>query len=286
MMTKHILLALFTGARVALGDNTIVVQEIDPGEVISLAVSDLTPTTVQFPSGLGAVIGVGITEGGSEPANFQLNHHGHWFAIRALLPGVRTRLNVLWGGDFYVFEVAHSMRPVSVMTCVPKQQSAGKMTEISHPVDKASIQLEAGDVLRLIHRVEALDFIQGYQFESRELVSRRLHGKQSFSGFTGELTRVAYFRRYRLFVFLVRFINHRDHDLFFEPASLGVRVADTERLNWFVQADGRIPAGGSIQVPFVITFSQDHPTPVSISNKFSLVVQPTRRAGRVGAGIR
>ena len=282
MMTRYMVWALFTMSRLALGNDTVLTQEVEPTEVIPLAISDLVPTTVQFPSPLDAVIGVGVIEGGSEPANFQLNHNGDWFAIRALRPGVVTRLNVLWKGDFYVFEVKHSLTPVSVMTCTPKAQAARKMVEIFARSYKGPIHLETSDLLKLVHRVEALDFTDGYECEYNQLVSRRLSGKESFGELDGELTRVAYFRRYGLFVFLARLFNHTDDDVFFEPRNLGVRVADMVRLNHFSPAEKKIRGGETLRVSFVIRFAKDHPTPVSISNDFALVVQP---AGSMGEKV-
>ena len=216
-----ILCLLFTIPALAqTGPNYKAIKQfpLDDRTVYEIKVGKDQATTVMFPSSITAIEGANVTVDPKYPAAVLLSHakDGYFFSLRALEEPTFANLNVIWNRKTYVLEIKTDPQPFNSVTFFePAEPGSESEKESLGPIR----------LLGLLDKAKAYHLIQSQYPEAIPQVdTAQPHNRIAYKDFEVEVAEVFRFDPEDTLVFKILLYNDSNHEIFYQPQSLAIRV--------------------------------------------------------------
>jgi hypothetical protein len=191
---------------------------LDDRTVYQIKVGKNQVTTVMFPNSISALEGANITTDPKYPAAVLLSHakDRYFFSLRALQENVSANLNVVWNRKTYVLELQSDAQPFNSVTFYQPAEPGS----VSERDRLGTIRL-----LGLLDKAKAYHLIQSQYPEAIPQVdTAQPHNRIPYKDFEVEVAEVFRFDPEDTLVFKILLYNHSNHEIYYQPQSLAVRV--------------------------------------------------------------
>jgi len=275
--------ALVLSCAVALADPvatppaTIKQFPLDERTVYQIPIGRDVPTTLMFPSALTAIEGANVSSSAEAPAPVLLAYTPgqHFFSVRALEPGAKGAVNVVWKGRTFVIRLQESAEPFGSVTFI-EEDFAGRAR-----AQQKRITPEA--LLGLLDQAKGFALVaQQYPEAVRQIEHVAPRNVCFYRDFQVTVEEVFRFDPEDTLVFRVRFENHGETELHYLPQRLAARVGINVYYPAIVDASGIVPPKAATTAYFAITGT---PTGgranLSVKNTFSIVVSRVDRDAKL-----
>ena len=257
-------------------DNPIQQFPLDERAVYTIPIARNQITTIQFPSAPTALEASGITPDTQLNAPVLLHYQPGrcFFSVRALVDHATANLNVIWNKKTYVLQFTTEGKPYNSVTFYPPaDRNYGLRKEVGPPQLLSVLDLaKAYPVLRL-QNPGLLPQIQTAQPHQRML----------YKDFEVEITDVYRFEASDTLVFRLIFHNQTDHEIYYQPQSLAVRVGSRVYPCSIADASGIMPPAqkdddGTLHPSATLGFFAITGSPeggrnqLSVMNRFNILV--------------
>jgi hypothetical protein len=251
---------------------------LDDRTVYQIKVGKNQVTTVMFPSSISALEGANVTVDPKNPAAVLLSHakDRYFFSVRALQEDVSANLNVVWNRKTYVLELQSDDQPFNSVT-------------FYQPAEPGSVsqQNSLGPVrlLGLLDKAKAYHLIQSQYPEAIPQVdTAQPHNRISYKDFDVEVAEVFRFDPEDTLVFKILLYNHSEHEIYYQPQSLAVRVGLDVFFTALSDASGIMPPASfnpvtkKVQPSVSLAYFVVSGTPnggrnnLAVSNTFNVIV--------------
>jgi hypothetical protein len=191
---------------------------LDDRTVYQIKVGKNQVTTIMFPSSISAIEGANVTIDPKYPAEVLLSHakDRYFFSIRALQEPASANLNVVWNRKTYVLEIQSDPEPFNSVTFYePSEPGTNSETAGLGPIR----------LLGLLDKAKEYHLIQSQYPEAIPQVDTvQPHNRIAYKDFEVEVAEVFRFDPEDTLVFKILLYNHSDHEIYYQPQSLAVRV--------------------------------------------------------------
>jgi hypothetical protein len=191
---------------------------LDDRTVYQIKVGRNQVTTIMFPSSISAIEGANVTIDPKYPAAVLLSHakDRYFFSIRALQEPASANLNVVWNRKTYVLEIQSDPEPFNSVTFYEPAESG---------INSETASLGPIRLLGLLDKAKEYHLIQSQYPEAIPQVdTAQPHNRIAYKDFEVEVTEVFRFDPEDTLVFKILLYNHSDHEIYYQPQSLAVRV--------------------------------------------------------------
>lgn len=277
LRTHHLLsllLAVLAAGR-ALAQGTPVVRQfpLDERMVYEIPISREAPTTLMFPSAPTAIEGANVSASPDSPAPVLLAYTPGrtFFSVRALEPGARAAVNVVWKNRTFVLRFAAGAEPFGSVTFY-EDELAGRSAALHRRVSPEVL-------LGLLDRAKSYALVRMQYPEVAQQIEYAAPGS------------VSYYRDYRVtveevfrfdpedtLVLRLRFENTGDSEVIYQPQRLAVRVGGNVYYAVVADASGIVPPKAATTGYLAITGTpRGGRANLSIKNQFSVIVARVER---------
>jgi hypothetical protein len=251
---------------------------LDERTVYLIKVGKDQPTTIAFPGKLSALEGGGITTDPQTPAPvfLQYKEGRHFFTVRALVEPAAAALNVIWNNRVYVLKLQSDPEPFRSVTFYEPAESPG---------DSGKDPVGPTQLLGLLDRAKSFHVIQAqYPDLTAQIETAAPQRRIFYKDFDVVLAEVFRFDPEDTLVFKLLFFNHTEKEIFYQPQSLAVRIADKVYYASLSDASGIMPPGhkdsktGQIEPGASLAYFAVRGTPdggrhnLSVKNDFNVIV--------------
>lgn len=273
-----LLLTFLAVAQTAPNYKAIKQFPLDDRTVYHVKIGRNQVTTVMFPSSISAIEGANVTIDPKNPAPVMLSHarDRYFFSLRALQEPASANLNVVWNRKTYVLEIETDPEPFNSVTFYqPSDPGPGSQKEALGPVR----------LLGLLDKAKAYHLIQSQYPEAIPQVDvGQPHNRIAYKDFDVEVAEVFRFDPEDTLVFKVLLYNHADHEIYYQPQSLAVRVGLDVFYSALSDASGIMPPAyldpstGKIQPSVSLAYfvisgaSNGGRNNLAITNSFNVIV--------------
>jgi hypothetical protein len=208
---------------------------LDDRMVYQIKVGKDQVTTVMFPSSISALEGANVTADPKYPAAVLLSHakDRYFFSLRALQEDASANLNVVWNRKTYVLEIQSDDHPFNSVTFYQPAEPGS----ISQKDTLGPIRL-----LGLLDKAKAYHLIQSQYPEAIPQVdTAQPHTIIKYKDFEVEIAEVFRFDPEDTLVFKILLYNQTDHEIYYQPQSLAVRVGLDVYFTVLSDASGIMP---------------------------------------------
>ena len=270
-------------ACVALADpqplqlNAIKQFPLDERTVYEIPVGRDVPTTLMFPSSISAIEGANVSASPDTPAPVLLSYTPgqYFFSVRALTPGAKGAVNVIWHNRTFVIRFQEGVNPYGSVTFY-EDDFSGR----GHAVQK---RVTPDVLLGLLDRAKNYGLIE---MQYPEAVQQIEHGEPGsvcyYRDFQVTVEEVFRFDPEDTLVFKLSFENKGNAEIYYQPQRLAVRVGLNIYYPSIADASGIIPPKATTTAYFAITGS---PTGgranLSIKNAFNIIVTRVERDAKL-----
>lgn len=250
---------------------------LDERTVYQIAIGRDVPTTLMFPSALTAIEGANVTASPETPAPVMLAYTPgqHFFSVRALEPGAKGAVNVVWRQRTFVIRFLEASEPYGSVTFYEDDFSGRGRAGQKRVTPEA--------LLGMLDRAKGYGLISMQYPEAVQQIERTSPGNASYyRDFQVIVEEVFRFDPEDTVVFKLRFENHGDSEVRYLPQRLAARVGLNVYYPSIVDASGIVPPKSVTNAYFAITGS---PTGgranLSVMNVFGIVVQRIERDAKL-----
>lgn len=270
-------LALGSGVPARAAAPVVVRQfPLDERTVYEIPISADAPTTLMFPSALTAIEGANVSASPDAPAPVLLAYTPGrtFFSVRALEPGARAAVNVVWKNKTYVLRFAVSAEPYGSVTFY-EDALAGRSPSLQRRVTPEVL-------LSLLDRAKNYALVRSQYPEAVQQIEYATPGSVSFyRDYRVTVEEVFRFDPEDTLVFRLRFENTGENEVIYQPQRLAVRVGGNVYYGAVADASGIVPAKATTFGYLAITGTpRGGRANLSIKNHFSVIVA---RVGRDAA---
>ncbi len=264
-------LAIAIGARGeprALQSQVIKQFPLDERTVYEVPISREVPTTLMFPSAVMGLDGANVSASPENPAPVLLAYTPgrSFFSVRALEPGARAGVNVIWRNKTFVIRFVDSDEPYASVTFY-EDELAGRSISLQRRVTPDVL-------LSLLDRAKSFALIQTQYPEAVQQIERVSPGTVSlYKDFRVTIDEVFRFDPEDTLVFRLKLESTGDAEVIYQPQRLAVRVGQEVYYASIVDASGIVPAKGSTTAFFAVTGTpRGGRANLSVKNAFNVVV--------------
>lgn len=191
---------------------------LDDRTVYQIKVGKNQVTTIMFPSAISALEGANVTSDGKNPADVLLSYAKgrYFFSLRALHEDASANLNVVWNRKTYVLEIQSDDQPFNSVTFY-------EAAEPGSPYQREN--MNPARLLGLLDKAKAFHLIQSQYPEAIPQVdTAQPHNRIAYKDFEVEVAEVFRFDPEDTLVFKILLYNNSDHEIYYQPQTLAVRV--------------------------------------------------------------
>ena len=250
---------------------------LDERTIYQIPIGRDVPTTLMFPSALTAIEGANVSSSAEAPAPVLLAYTPgqHFFSVRALEPGAKGAVNVVWKGRTFVIRFQENAEPFGSVTFI-EEDFAGRARALQK-------RLTPENLLGLLDQAKGFALVAQQYPEAVRQIEHVTPGNVCFyRNFQVTVEEVFRFDPEDTLVFRVRIENRGDTELHYLPQRLAARVGINVYYPAIVDASGIVPAKAATTAYFANTGT---PTGgranLSVKNTFSIVVPRVARGAKL-----
>ena len=250
---------------------------LDERTVYQIPVGRDVPTTLMFPSAISAIEGANVSANPETPAPVLLSYTpgNYFFSVRALTPGAKGAVNVVWRNRTFVIRFEEGPAPYGSVTFYEDNFTGG-----GQAVQK---RVTAEVLLGLLDRAKDYQLIALQYPEAVQQIEHAEPGTICFyKDFLVTIEEVFRFDPEDTLVFRLRFENKGDTEVRYQPQRLAVRVGQNVYYASIADASGIVPSKATTTAFLAITGS---PTGgranLSIKNQFNILVTRVERDAKL-----
>jgi hypothetical protein len=268
-----VLLGTALGGTQPLRTDVIKQFPLDERTVYEIPIARDVPTTLMFPSAISAIEGANVTTNPDTPAPVLLTYNaGQYFlSVRALAPGARGAVNVVWRNRTFVIRFQEGPAPYGSVTFYDDDFSGA-----GHAVQKR-VTPEA--LLGLLDRAKSYQLIEMQYPEAVQQIEHTEPGNICYyRDFQVIVEEVFRFDPEDTVVFKLRFENKGAAEICYQPQRLAVRVGQDVYYPAIVDASGIVPPKAATTAYLAITGNPaGGRANLSTKNIFSIIVMRVER---------
>jgi hypothetical protein len=250
---------------------------LDERVVYEIPISGDAPTTLMFPSSLTAIEGANISATPDQLAPVLLAYTPGrtFFSVRALEPGAKAAVNVVWKNKTYVLRFSVNPEPYGSVTFY-EDELTGRSVTLSRRVTPEVL-------LALLDRAKSHALIaQQYPEVAQQIECARPGTASFYKDFRVTVEEVFRFDPEDTVVFRVRLDNAGDSEVIYQPQRLAVRVGANVYYASIADASGIVPPKASTVGYFAITGTpRGGRANLSIKNRFGIIVTRVERDAKL-----
>jgi len=250
---------------------------LDERVVYEIPISGDAPTTLMFPSSLTAIEGANISASPDQLAPVLLAYTPGrtFFSVRALEPGAKAAVNVVWKNKTYVLRFSVNPEPYGSVTFY-EDELTGRSLSLSRRVTPEVL-------LALLDRAKSHALIaQQYPEVAQQIEYARPETTSFYKDFRVTVEEVFRFDPEDTVVFRVRFDNVGESEVIYQPQRLAVRVGANVYYAAIADASGIVPPKASTTGHFAITGTpRGGRANLSIKNTFGVIVSRVERDAKL-----
>jgi hypothetical protein len=250
---------------------------LDERVVYEIPISGDAPTTLMFPSSLTAIEGANISASPDQLAPVLLAYTPGrtFFSVRALEPGAKAAVNVVWRNKTYVLRFFVDSEPCGSVTFY-EDELTGRSAALSRRVTPEVL-------LALLDRAKSHAVIaQQYPEVAQQIEYARPNTASFYKDFRVTVEEVFRFDPEDTLVFRVRFDNAGENEVIYLPQRLAVRVGANVYYASIADASGVVPPKASTVGYFAITGTpRGGRANLSIKNTFGVIVSRVERDAKL-----
>jgi hypothetical protein len=272
-----ILLGTALGETQPLRTDVIKQFPLDERTVYEIPIGRDVPTTLMFPSAISAIEGASITTNPDTPAPVLLTYNaGQYFlSVRALVPGAKGAVNIVWRNRTFVVRFHEGAAPYGSVTFYDD--------DLSGPGRAVQKRVTPEALLGLLDRAKSYQLIEMQYPDAVQQIERTEPGNVCYyRDFQVIVQEVFRFDPEDTVVFKLRFENKGGSEIYYQPQRLAVRVGQNVYYPSIVDASGIVPPKAATTAYFAITGS---PTGgranLSTRNIFSIIVMRVERDAKL-----
>ncbi len=272
-----ILLGSALGETQPLRTDVIKQFPLDERTVYEIPIGRDVPTTLMFPSAISAIEGANITTNPNTPAPVLLTYNaGQYFlSVRALVPGARGAINIVWRNRTFVIRFQEGPSPYGSVTFYDD--------DISGPGRAAQKRVTPDVLLGLLDRAKSYQLIEMQYPDAVQQIEHTEPGNVCYyRDFQVIVEEVFRFDPEDTVVFKLRFENKGGAEILYQPQRLAIRVGLDVYYPSIVDASGIVPPKAATTAYLAIT---GNPTGgranLSTKNIFSVIVMRVERDAKL-----
>jgi hypothetical protein len=244
--------------------------QLDDRVVYIVPVATNRVTTISFPGPIAAIDAAGVTADPRMAGQFQLAHTkgAAFFSVKALAPKASANVNVRWGKNTYVFQLAESPQPVLSLILEARPSAGGvKPAPVVSPTRLLALldKAKAFPLLKLQHpeAVASVDFVT---FEKKPSVS-------DFNDYEIRIEEAFRFNAEDTLVLHLLLNNKTDVPIHYRPDSFALRIGSRIYRQSISDAAGLIPPKAEVTAYFAVTGTPEGGrNELSLKNEFTVLV--------------
>lgn len=250
---------------------------LDERTVYEVPISRELPTTLMFPSAITGLEGANVSANPDNPAPVLLAYTPgrYFFSVRALEPGARAGVNVIWKNKTYVIRFTAAEEPYASVTFY-EDELAGRSASLQRRVTP--------DVLiGLLDRAKSFALVQTQYPEAVQQIERITPGTVShYKDFRVSIEEIFRFDPEDTLVFRLRIESTGDQEVIYQPQRLAVRVGQDVYYASISDASGIVPPKASTSAFFAVTGTpRGGRANLSVKNAFSIIVPRVERDAKL-----
>ncbi len=260
-------------------NNTDVIKEyvLDSNTVYNIPVGN-APTTIAFPGPLSSIDGANVSSDPANKAPVLLSHVNgrYFFSIRAAQPKAQAALNIVYKDQTYAFNFYNREGSIpyrTVRLIERKESSPDRQNATDRPQELRKLTPTA--LISLLDRAKSYHVVGQAHPASVDDVEWRSpeSAVTEYRDFNVAIEELFRFRDYDTIVFKVRFRNKIGDDIFYQPQTVAVRVAQNVYYPSIADASGIIPAQSDSAAYIAITGKPNgERADLSLKNAFQIIV--------------
>ncbi len=250
---------------------------LDERSVYEIPISTEAPTTLMFPSALTAIEGANVSASPENPAPVLLAYTAGrtFFSVRALEPGARAAVNVVWKNKTYVLRFTVGQEAFGSVTFY-EDELTGRSASLRRRVTPEVL-------LALLDRAKSHALIASQYPEAAQQIERATPASVTYyKDFRVTIEEVFRFDPEDTVVFRLRFENGGDHEIVYQPQRLAARVGQNVYYAAIADASGIVPPKATTIGFFAITGTpRGGRANLSLKNQFSIIVPRVERDAKL-----
>jgi hypothetical protein len=250
---------------------------LDERTVYEIPIGCDVPTTLMFPSAITAIEGANISINPETPAPVMLSYTAgqYFFSVRAMSPGAKGAVNVVWHNRTFVIRFTEGPSPYGSVTFYEDAFTGGGQALQKRVTPEV--------LLSLLDRAKSYQLIEMQYPEAVQQIEHAEPGNVCYyKDFQVTVEEVFRFDPEDTLVFKLRLENKGDEEIHYQPQRLAVRVGQNIYYASIADASGIIPPKAVTSAYFAITGS---PTGgranLSIKNDFTIIVMRVERDAKL-----
>jgi hypothetical protein len=233
-------------------------------------------TTLEFPYKIEALDGYGFgvspSPNGQDFFQISFNKGTNFLSLKAIRPGVEGNLAVVLDGKVYSLFCTAVADPTFVVVF---EDRSTKASSNPREVLAQNKQASPARLLGFLDKVKAYPSLKVSAPEIfRDMEVAEPNSESGLEGLQVTLRRVIRDNGLDSLGFEVELANQSDHDFYYDPESLGVRVGDEVYPETVSDAGGIVQAGKTVPAFFVVTgTATEGRNDLAVTNQFSVVMR-------------
>ena len=268
--------AAFADSR-PLQTNVIKQFPLDERTVYEIGIGREVPTTLMFPTAISAIEGANVSSSPETPAPVLLAYTAgqYFFSVRAMAPGAKGAVNVVWHNRTFVIRFQESALPYGSVSFYEDDFSGRGRT--------LQKRVTSGVLLGLLDRAKGFR-LMGMQYpEAVQQIENTEPGNVCYyRDFQVTVEEVFRFDPEDTLVFKLRIENKSDAAIYYQPQRLAARVGQNVYYPSISDASGIVPPKAVTTAYFAITGSPTgNRANLSVKNAFNIIVTRVERDAKL-----
>lgn len=260
-----------------LQTNVIKQFPLDERTVYEIGIGREVPTTLMFPSAISAIEGANVSSNPEMPAPVLLAYTAgqHFFSVRAMTPGAKGAVNVVWRNRTFVIRFEETALPYGSVSFY-EDDFSGRGRTLQKRVTPEVL-------LGLLDRAKGFR-LMGMQYpEAVQQIENTAPGNVCYyRDFQVTVEEVFRFDPEDTLVFKLRIENKSDAAIYYQPQRLAARVGQNVYYPSIVDASGIVPPNAVTSAYFAITGSPTGSRAnLSVKNVFNIIVTRVERDAKL-----
>jgi hypothetical protein len=250
---------------------------LDERTIYRIPITQDAPTTLMFPSPLTAIEAANVSTSPETPAPVLLAYTPGrtFFSVRAVLPGAKAAVNVVFKNKTFVLQFAAGAEPYGSVTFY-EDELAGRSAALARRVTPEVL-------LSLLDRAKGFALAGDQYPEAVQQIEHVTPGSVTFyRDFKVTIEEVFRFDPEDTLVFRLRFENTGDNEVVYQPQRLATRIGENVYYASIADASGIIPPHARTAGFFAITGTpRGGRANLSVKNNFSVIVSRVERDAKL-----
>ena len=259
---------------------------LNPTTVYNIPIGN-TPTTIAFPGPLLSIDGANISAEPESNAPVLINYVAgrYFFSVRAGQPNAQAALNAVYRNQTYAFNFYHREDSLPYRTVRLIEKKGDDPFSSSSTLGTQSIRKTTPKALiALLDRAKSYHLVsQAYPGEMDD-VEWLSHTSlvTEYRDFDVKVSEIFRFKKHDTIVFRIQLLNKIEEDIFYQPQSVAVRVAQNLYYPSIADASGIIPALSESAAYIAITGKPNGDrADLSIKNAFTIIVSKIQDPSKI-----